>query len=93
MEKFTNCIPTWQLNEVIIDTPIVAIKCEFNCYCYHYHPRKTEYYICRKPLGKITSRDLMDCLIENKFDPGCGHYFLEEFLVETPAQVVPLFEG
>jgi hypothetical protein len=35
----------------------------------------------------------MDCLIENKFDPGCNHYFLEEFLVETSGQVVPLFEG
>jgi len=90
---FTNCIPSWQSNEVIIDTTIVAIKCEFNCYCYHYNPRKTEYYICRKQFGKITSKDLICCLIDNNFNPGCNHYFLEEFLVQTGAQVVPLFEG
>ena len=93
MEKFTNCIPTWQSNEVLIKTDIVAIKCEFNCYCYHYIPRKTEYFICRNMSGKITSQDLIECLINNNFDPGCNHYFLEEFLVETPGQVVPLFEG
>ena len=93
MENFVNCIPSWEIDKVIIDTPIVAIKCEFNCYCYHYISRKTEYFICRKQPGKITSKDLMDCLIENNFDPGCGHYFLEEFLVETEGQVVPVFEG
>ena len=90
---FTNCIPSWQSNEVIMDTTIVAIKCEFNCYCYHYNPRKTEYYICRKQFGKITSKDLICCLIDNNFNPGCNHYFLEDFLVQTDAQVVPLFEG
>jgi len=90
---FTNCIPSWQSNEIIIDTTIVAIKCEFNCYCYHYNPRKTEYYICRKQFGKITSKDLICCLIDNNFNPGCNHYFLEDFLVQTDAQVVPLFEG
>jgi len=93
MESFTNCIPTWQSNEVLMETDIVAIKCEFNCYCYHYNPRKTEYYICRKQFGKITSKDLIRCLIDNNFNPGCNHYFLEEFLIETEAQVAPLFEG
>jgi hypothetical protein len=34
----------------------------------------------------------MDCLIENNFDPGCGHYFLEELLVQTKAKVVTIFK-
>lgn len=79
------------LDKVIIYNDIVCIKCAFNCYCYNDSPRIAEFFICRHP-GCITVRDLIDCLVDNNFDPKwCVHNYLEAFEVTTEAQVIPWF--
>jgi hypothetical protein len=86
---FINCIPSWEINEIILYTNIVAVKCEFNCHCYNVS-RNCEYFICRTN-KVITKRDLLNCLIENEFNPGCDHYFLEHFQINTESQVTAFF--
>ena len=85
--QFFVSFPLDELDKVVINSEKVAIKCDFNCYCYHNHPRNSEYFICKKSIKGITNRDLVNCLIENNFDPICDHSFLEEFQVDTPSQV------
>ena len=77
------------LDKVITDNK-VAIKCVFNCYCYSDNPRISEYFICKKEKN-ITNRDLINCLIDNKFDTQCNHYFLEQFKIRSSGQVEPYF--
>jgi hypothetical protein len=89
--NFTVCIPSNELDEVIINKEIVAIKCAFVCHCYDHFLRKTEFYICRKQSMGITNRDLINCLIENNYYNDCDHSFLEEFCVDTESQVSPFF--
>jgi len=88
---FVNCIPTWELNTVIIDKPVIAIKCEFYCYCYSEAPRNHKFFICKKEEGNITNLDLVNCLIDNNFHPGCDHIFLEFFDKTTESQVIAFF--
>jgi hypothetical protein len=87
--QFTVCIPSKDLDKVVIDKSIVAIKCSFNCSCYTY--RKPEYYICKKHSKFITNRDLINCLIENGYYSACDHIFLENFFLDTESQVSPFF--
>ena len=87
--QFTVCINSNELDKVIANKEIVAIKCNFNCRCYTY--RKPEYYICRKSSMGITNRDLINCLIENEYYPDCDHIFLEQFCIDTESQVSPFF--
>ena len=86
---FINCIPSWEINQIVSSNNIIAIKCEFNCHCYSFS-RNSEFYICRTNQG-ITKRDLLNCLIENEFNPGCDHYFLEDFQINTESQVTAFF--
>ena len=79
-----------KLDRVIIYNDIVCIKCAFNCYCYSEAPRIPEYFICRHP-GYITVRNLIDCLVDNNFNPMCNHNYLEAFEVTSEAQVIPWF--
>ena len=88
---FTVCINSNELDKVIVDKEIVAIKCIFNCPCYHEFYRKSEYYICRKNRMGITNRDLINCLIENGYYNECDHIFLEQFCIDTESQVSPFF--
>jgi len=88
--NFSVCIKLIDLDKVIIDNHIVSIKCGFNCYCYDGNPRISEYFICKKEKN-ITNRDLINCLIDNKFDPRCNHHFLEYFDIRSSGQVEPFF--
>ena len=85
--QFSISLPLVELDNVIVSSNKVAIKCDFNCYCYHHHPRNSEYFICNKSTKDITNRDLINCLIENNFDTGCDHNFLEQFQIDTESQV------
>ena len=81
-----------EIDSVVSNTDQLAIKCVFNCYCYSEAPRNSEFYICKNPKGKdITNRDLVECLIENKFAPDCDHRFLEIFEVNNSSQVTAWF--
>lgn len=86
---FSVCIKVIDLDKVIIDNK-VAIKCDFNCYCYDDNPRISEYFICKKEKN-ITNRDLINCLIDNNFDTKCNHRFLELFEIKSSCQVEPFF--
>lgn len=79
-----------ELDNVVINSNKVAIKCDFKCYCYSQAPRNSEYFILESKKG-ITNRDLINCLIENKFETGCDHCFLEQFEINSPSQVSPWF--
>lgn len=87
---FTVCIESNELDKVIINKELVAIKCKFNCLCYEI-PRKTEFYICKKQSIGITNHDLINCLIENNFYTDCDHSFLEEFCIDSDVQVSAIF--
>ena len=87
--QFTVCIETKDLDKIVINKEVLAIKCNFNCPCYTY--RKPEYYICRKKSMDITNRDLINCLIENGYIADCDHIFLEQFCIDTESQVSPFF--
>jgi hypothetical protein len=84
--QFSISLSLDELDNVVINSKKVAIKCDFTCYCYSEAPRNSEYFILKSTKG-ITNRDLINCLIENKFDPSCNHYFLEQFQIDTPSQV------
>jgi hypothetical protein len=77
------------LIDKIIGYNQIAVKCEFTCQCYKENPRNSEFYICKKKV--ITTKDLIDVLIENQFDPGCYHYILDVFKVNTECQVTAWF--
>ena len=79
---FTVCIPGSELDKIIINKEIVAIKCAFDCECHQNYNGKTEFYICRKQSMGITNRDLINCLIENNYFTDCEHIFLEEFCIK-----------
>ena len=84
-------IPVFELDTIISKNDILCIKCMFKCCCYANRPRQSLYYICRKPEKNITNRDLINCLIENNYEPECDHDFLEEFVYMTDGQVYPFF--
>ena len=88
--KFSISLPLVDIDNVVINTGPVAIKCDFNCYCYSEAPRISEFYICKKEKN-ITNRDLINCLIDNKFDTKCNHHFLEGFEITSSGQVEPYF--
>ena len=88
---FSICLSKKELNKVVIKKDMVSIKCEFLCYCYKNSPRITEFYICKKENCSITNRDLINCLVDNKFETLCNHTFLEFFEMDTPCQVSPWF--
>jgi hypothetical protein len=88
--QFSIDIPLKLIDEIVLKTNKVAVKCDFNCYCYSQAPRKTEYFILKSQKG-ITNRDLINCLIENNFNPRCEHNFLEEFSINTESQVTAWF--
>jgi hypothetical protein len=87
--NFNICIKVNDLDKVIMENKVV-IKCDFDCYCYSDNPRTSEYFICKKEKN-ITNRDLINCLIENKFDTQCNHCFLEKFEITSECQVKPWF--
>ena len=86
---FINCIPTWERNQVVIESKKVIVKCRFNCHCFK-KPKKSEFYICTSHKF-ITKGDLIDCLIMNNFNPNCDHYFLEGFVIDSDVQITALF--
>ena len=86
---FINCIPSWEINKIVLFNNVVAIKCEFKCDCYSF-PRKSEFYICKSKTF-VTKRDLLNCLKKNNFNPRCDHYFLEDFDINTESQVTAFF--
>ena len=88
--KFSISLPLIDIDNVVISTGQVAIKCGFNCYCYSEAPRISEFYICKKEKN-ITNRDLINCLIDNNFDTGCDHSFLEQFEISSSGEVEPFF--
>ena len=85
--QFSISLPLAELDNIVINSNKVAIKCDFKCYCYSESPRISEHFICNKSKKGITNRDIVNCLIENKFDPGCDHRFLEQFDVDTDSQI------
>lgn len=90
--RFSIDISLKYIDSVLVNTDQVAIKCDFKCHCYKYFPRNSEFYICKNPKGKgITNRDLVNCLIENRFARDCDHRFLELFKVDTSSQVTAWF--
>ena len=90
--NFTIGMSLRKIDNTIINGNVVAIKCNFNCYCYcGFPPRNSEFFICRSTTNKITNRDLINCLIDNNFDTNCNHQFLEGFDINTEGQVSPFF--
>ena len=87
--EFVNCIPSWEIDKMVLGTNVVAIKCEFKCSCYNFW-KNSEFYICNSK-NFITKKDLVSCLTKNNFKPGCDHYFLEDFIVNTNSQVTAFF--
>ena len=88
--RFCIDISIKELGDIVVYAQQVAIKCEFNCYCYGEYPRNSEFFICKSD-HVITVTDLINCLIQNNFDPGCNHRFLEGFQLRTDAQVEAFF--
>ena len=84
-------IPIYELDTIVCRYDTLCIKCMFRCFCYTDRPKQSEYYICKKNGGNITNRDLINCLIENGYEPECDHDFLEEFVRMTEGQVYPFF--
>jgi hypothetical protein len=89
--KFSVFIPRSSLDTIVANRDILSIRYVFDCHCYLNNPRKTEFYLCKKQTKGITNRDLIWCLVNNKFDPQCNHIFLENFDLNTEAQVTPWF--
>ena len=89
--KFSISIPLRKIDNIIINNNVVALKCNFKCYCYSETSRNSEFFICRSTTNKITNRDLINCLIGNNFDTECNHQFLEGFDINTEGQVSPYF--
>jgi len=88
--QFSISLSLDELDNVVINSKKVAIKCDFKCYCYSEAPRNSEYFILESKKA-ITNRDLINCLIKNNFETGCDHYFLEQFEINSASQVSPWF--
>ena len=85
--KFRVCID--ELGEVIVDKPIAFIKTVT-----HYHTRPPLYriFMCKSQSCLITSRELINCLIENNYCPNRDEcMFLEKFSVDDDGVVIPFF--
>jgi hypothetical protein len=75
--KFTICINSKQLDDVVTDKQEIIIKLDFPCYCHDGNPRNTEYYTVTG--NKITIRTMLNVLVENEVSFDCDHRFLEGF--------------
>ena len=84
--RFVVCIKSTKLDDIIMDTNMIAIKCTHNCYCWD-SQRPTEFYYCKKKNGFITNRDIIKCLEQNKYNPDCAHIFLERIYKVSDGQV------
>jgi hypothetical protein len=78
-----------ELDKVIIDKDIAFIK--YDACCYYQNKPLTKIYMCKNPSGNITVRDLINCLIKNRFKTNCGHVFLEQFTIDNDSTIVPFF--
>jgi|688.fasta_scaffold489414_1 hypothetical protein len=86
---FKVCISLPNLDKVLIDKPVAFIKAT-----QYYHRREPvdKIFMCKNESGSITARDLVNCLIKNKY---CHNpyecRFLETFTVDDDGVVIPFF--
>lgn len=75
--KFTIAIDIEELDVVFTKQPAIVVKQTYNCYCYKDCNKKTEYfYISGK---NITTKFIINQLIEQGLELDCNHHFLEGF--------------
>ena len=83
-------ICTDKFDRIILNNNIAFIK------TIHHYPiidPKYKIFMCKKPKGEyVTIRDLINCLIENKYRHNPYEYrYLEDFMIDEDGVVVPLF--
>jgi hypothetical protein len=77
--KFTICIDSKELDDVISNKDTIVIMEKHTCYCYDDNPRNNDYIIVKNKGNGITNKDMINAMIENNYDPKCNHRFLEMF--------------
>ena len=75
--KFTISIPYDELDEIITNEKEILLKYRYNCYCNENKKKKIERFIVKGDC--ITNRLCINKLIDEGFDLGCNHHFLEGF--------------
>jgi hypothetical protein len=76
--KFTISMDYDEMDKIITQQPSIIVIMNYDCYCYSKNKRKTEYYYIK---GKnITNKYVIQSIIEQGFNPGCNHRFLEGFM-------------
>ena len=73
--KFSICIDSHEMNELLTDKKRIVIKQTYNCYCYSEYPRNTEYFYING--DRLTYKYVIDELIKQGLNPNCNHRFLE----------------
>ena len=69
--QFSICINLSDLDKVVVNKDIAFIK--YDACCYYKNKPLTKIYMCKNASGNITIRDLINCLIENRFKKNCDH--------------------
>ena len=88
--KFGICFSINELNDVVIDNHIAFIKVSHN---YPVREPCDKIFMCKNLSGEsIKIRDLINCLIENKYRHNVYEWrWLERFYVDDDGVVVPFF--
>lgn len=96
--KFKKCLFSISMSLSELDKPIsnsnsVVIEISHTCYCYDKHKRPPVVYTVYKKKKNqfITNTDLIEKLIQNKYNPMCNHQFLELFEEIRPGVFSPFF--
>lgn len=74
--KFTISIPPNEFDDILGKNIIVFINYK-DCYCIGDEPKTDILHLQKK--GIITIKDMIQFLVDKKYDPGCDHCFLEGF--------------
>ena len=77
--NFQVCIGLEELDEVVSNKDQVVVKTTHICYCYDSTHRNNGFYIVRNEGWGITTKMLIEGLIQDGFHPECNHCFLEGF--------------
>lgn len=74
--KFSICIDTSDMDEVISNEPQIIIQCN-PCEGYCQLSGNREYIFVKNNGNGITNKDMILAMIEANYDPKCNHHFLE----------------
>jgi hypothetical protein len=84
-------IGTFNLDKIVIDENIVCIRCDYTCKCYNLEQISPSFFIYKKDTPGISNKELINCLIDNQFQPPCEHNLLKYFIKTTDVQVNAVF--